>query len=172
MEDLSVGRAHHTQHTLDVKEKELWLWHRRLGHPSFTYMKHLFPDLFSQLKNFDFQCETCILAKSHRASFPLYLNKKDTPFALIHLDVWGPSPITTVNGFKWFVLFVDDCTRMTWLYLLKHKDEVLGVFKSFHAMVQTQFSAKVQVLRSNNGGELKTMLIFFVKIIFIYVIEI
>ncbi|RVW24902.1 Retrovirus-related Pol polyprotein from transposon TNT 1-94 [Vitis vinifera] len=65
----------------------------------------------------------------------------------------GPSPITTVNGFKWFVLFVDDCTRMTWLYLLKHKDEVLGVFKSFHAMVQTQFSAKVQVLRSDNGGE-------------------
>ncbi|RVW42603.1 Retrovirus-related Pol polyprotein from transposon TNT 1-94 [Vitis vinifera] len=116
MEDLSVGRAHHTQHTLDVKEKELWLWHRR-------------------------------------ASFPLHLNKKDTSFALIHSDVWGPSPITTVNGFKWFVLFVDDCTRMTWLYLLKHKDEVLGVFKSFHAMVQTQFSAKVQVLRSDNGGE-------------------
>ncbi|RVX00624.1 hypothetical protein CK203_030400 [Vitis vinifera] len=33
MEDLSVGRAHHTQHTLGVKEKELWLWHHQLGHP-------------------------------------------------------------------------------------------------------------------------------------------
>lgn len=143
MEDMSVGQAHHTQHSLGVKEKGLWLWHHRLGHPSFTYMKLLFPDLFSKLNNFDFQCETCILAKSHRASFPLSLNKKDTPFALIHSDVWGPSPITTVSGFKWLVLFVDDCTRMTWLYLLKHKDEVLGVFKSFHAMVQTQFSAKV-----------------------------
>ena len=105
------------------------------------------------MKIFDFQCETCILAKCHRASFPLHLNKKDTPFALIYSDVWGPSPITTVNGFKWFVLFIDDCTHMTWLYLLKHKDEVLGVFKSFHAMVQTQFSAKVQVLRSDSGGE-------------------
>jgi hypothetical protein len=42
---------------------------------------------------------------------------------------------------------------MTWLYLLKHKDEVFSVFKSFHIMVQTQFSAKIQVLRSNNGGE-------------------
>ena len=135
MEDLSVGRAHHTQHTLGVKENELWLWHRRLGHPSFTYMKHLFPDLFSQLEKFDFQFETWILAKSHRVSFPLHLNKKDTPFALIHSDVLGPSPITTVNSFKWFVLFVDDCTRMTWLYLLKHKDELLGIFKSFHAMV-------------------------------------
>ena len=116
-------------------------------------MQHLFPALFSQLKHVDFQCETCILAKSHRVSYPLRLNKRDTPFSLIHSDVWGPSPITTVFGFRWFVLFVDDCTRMTWLYLLKHKDEVFGVFKSFHAMVNTQFSAKVQVLRSDNGGE-------------------
>ena len=42
---------------------------------------------------------------------------------------------------------------MTWLYLLKHKDEVFGVFKSFHIMVQTQFSAKIQILRSDNGEE-------------------
>ena len=42
---------------------------------------------------------------------------------------------------------------MTWLYLLKHKDEVLSVFKSFHAMVNTQFSAKIQVLCSDNVGE-------------------
>jgi transposase InsO family protein len=67
--------------------------------------------------------------------------------------VWGPSPITTASGHRWFVIFVDDCTRMTWLYLLKHKDEVFSVFKSFHIMVQTQFSAKIQVLRSDNGGE-------------------
>jgi len=67
--------------------------------------------------------------------------------------VWGPSPIHTIAGFKWFVFFVDDCTRMTWLYLLKHKDEVFSVFKSFHVMVNTQFSAKIQVLHSDNGGE-------------------
>jgi len=51
------------------------------------------------------------------------------------------------------VIFVDDCTRMTWLYLLKHKNEVLSTFQSFHTMVQTQFLAKVQILRSDNDGE-------------------
>lgn len=56
----------------------------------------------------------------------------------------------------WFVIFVDDCTRMMWLYLLKQKYEVLNVFQSFHAMVQTQFSAKIQILRLNNGGEYTT----------------
>jgi transposase InsO family protein len=81
------------------------------------------------------------------------MNKSAIPFALIHSDVWGPSPVTTSSGHRWFVTFIDDCTRMTWLYLLKHKNEVFDVFKSFHIMVQTQFSTKIQTLRSNNGGE-------------------
>ena len=51
------------------------------------------------------------------------------------------------------MIFIDDFTRMTWLYLLKHKDDVFSVFQSFHTMIQTQFSAKIQILRSNNGGE-------------------
>ena len=50
MDDISVGRAHHMQNSVGVKEREIWLWHRRLGHPSFIYMKHLFPDLFSHLQ--------------------------------------------------------------------------------------------------------------------------
>uniref|UniRef100_A0A2N9HID0 GAG-pre-integrase domain-containing protein n=1 Tax=Fagus sylvatica TaxID=28930 RepID=A0A2N9HID0_FAGSY len=53
MDDFSVGRAHHMQHSVGVKEREIWLWHRRLGHPSFVYMKHLFPDLFSHLQHID-----------------------------------------------------------------------------------------------------------------------
>ncbi|XP_010263164.1 PREDICTED: uncharacterized protein LOC104601508 [Nelumbo nucifera] len=101
----------------------------------------------------DFQCNTCILAKSHRTIYPLSMNKSRVPFALICSDVWGPSLVTTVSGFRWFVIFVDDCTRMTWLYLLKHKDEVLTVFQSFHMMVKTQFTSQIQVLRSDNGGE-------------------
>ena len=155
MDDFSVGRAHHMHHPIGIKERQIWLWHRRLGHPSFGYMKHLFPDLFSHVSNHDLKCETCIFAKSHRVTYLLSMSKSDVPFALIHSDVWGPSPISTMSGIRWFVIFVDDYTRMTWLYLLKHKDEVLNVFQSFRAMVQTQFSAKIQIqiLRSDNGGE-------------------
>jgi len=81
------------------------------------------------------------------------MNKSDTPFALIHSDVWGPSSVTNMSGIRWFVIFVDDCTRMTWLYLMKHKDEVLSIFETFHAMVCTQYGATIKVLRSDNGGE-------------------
>uniref|UniRef100_A0A2N9IGY8 Integrase catalytic domain-containing protein n=1 Tax=Fagus sylvatica TaxID=28930 RepID=A0A2N9IGY8_FAGSY len=153
VDDFSPSRANHMHHTVNNKERQIWLWHHRLGHPSFGYLKHLFPDLFSNTMHSNFKCNTCILAKSHRVSYPVSMNKSAIPFALIHSDVWGPSPVTTSSGHRWFVIFVDDCTRMTWLYLLKHKDEVFDVFKSFHIMVQTQFSAKIQILRSDNGGE-------------------
>lgn len=62
----------------------------------------------------------------------------------------GPSPISLGSSIKWFVVFADDCTQMTWLYLLKHKNETLS---AFHNMVLTQFSTKIQILRSDNGGE-------------------
>ena len=98
---------------LGSKPQQIWLWHRRLGHPSFGYLRHLFPNLFSNVETSEFNCDTCILAKSHRATYPLSMNKSDTPFSLIHSDVWGPSPVSIVSGVRWFVTFVDDCTRMT-----------------------------------------------------------
>ena len=77
------------------------------------------------------------MAKSHRLYFLVSLNKSDILFALIHSDVWGPSPITTSSCHHWFVIFVNDCTRMTWFYQMKTKAEAFMIFQAFHAMVQT-----------------------------------
>ena len=52
------------------KDSELLLWHKKMGHPSFQYLKYLFPSLYSNKASWDFQCEVCELAKHHRASFP------------------------------------------------------------------------------------------------------
>ena len=72
---------------------------------------------------------------------------------VIHYDVWGPSKVPTLRGSRWFVTFIDDCTRMTWLCLMKTKDEVNLLFQNFHKMIETQYNAKVRVLRSDNDGE-------------------
>ena len=110
--------------------------------------------MLSQVNDAKITCETCIQAKSHRASFPLSMNKSNTiHFSLIYSDVWGPTPWFDESGIKWFVTFIDDCTRMTWLYMMKHKNEVFKIFQVFHRMVHTQFSAKIQVLRSENRGK-------------------
>ena len=98
-----------------------------------------------------FKCDVCELAKSHRSSFPLTLNKSLVPFMIIHSDVWGPSKFATLDGSHWFVTFIDDYTRMTWVCLMKSKSEVNMLFQNFHKMVCSQYNAQVQVLRSDNG---------------------
>lgn len=81
------------------------------------------------------------------------MSKSSILFSLIHSDVWGPSSIATMFRARWFVTFINYCTRIAWLYLLRNKDELFKVFQSFHAMIQTQFSAKLKVLRYNNSGK-------------------
>ncbi|RDX68270.1 hypothetical protein CR513_52761, partial [Mucuna pruriens] len=96
MDDYCMGRVSHMQHSSSVKHKHILLWHRRLGHPSFNYLKHFLLDLFSSLHDSNLKYDTCILAKNHRVSYPSNSNKSNTPFAFIHFDVWGPYPISTL----------------------------------------------------------------------------
>ncbi|XP_021815963.1 uncharacterized protein LOC110758410 [Prunus avium] len=92
------------------------------------------------------------MAKSHRTVFPLSNNKAALPFELVHSDVWGPTRVTS-HGFRWFVTFIDDCTRLTWVYLMKNKHDVASILPNFCAIVSTQFHAHVKVFRTDNGGE-------------------
>lgn len=80
-------------------------------------------------------------------------SKGVVPFSLVHSDVWEPSPTTYLFGFHYFISFVDDYSRCTWVYFMKTKGEVSSIFHAFHKMVQTQFGASIKVLRSDNGGE-------------------
>lgn len=60
---------------------------------------------------------------------------------LIHSDVLGSPQITTLSGSHWFVIFIDDCTIITWVCQMKSKGEVYLVFQRFHKIVHTQYSA-------------------------------
>ncbi|CAO2841169.1 unnamed protein product [Amaranthus hypochondriacus] len=132
-------------------EQQLWTWHRRLGHPSLGYLEHLFPYLRGS--KLVFNCESCILAKSHKQTYYPSLSRSHEPFMIVHSDVWGPSPDEGASQFSYFVLFIDDCTRMSWVYFLKHKSEVFDVFVKFHTMIRTQFQKQIRILRSDNGKE-------------------
>lgn len=100
-----------------------------------------------------FQCEICELYKSHCVSFPVQNKKFEILFSIINSDVLRPSHVTSYS-FRWFVSFIDDCTHITWMYLLKMKFEAVAIFKSFYAMIQNQFHTKMKVFLTNNGKEL------------------
>ncbi|XP_071695902.1 uncharacterized protein [Rutidosis leptorrhynchoides] len=144
-QDSNVLLAHGTP------DRQAWLWHRRLGHPSSSYLSILFPNLFSSNKTL--KCETCIQAKSHQNSYKTSNTKTERPFALVHSDVWGPARVNGGHNFRYFLLFIDDCTRMTWTFFKKNKYEVFDKFTMFFNMIQTQFKSTIQILRSDNGGE-------------------
>ena len=133
-----------------------------MGHPSFGYLKILFPSLFTS-KTELIKCKTCTQAKNHRVIFLPNNNRVNSVFSLVHSNVWGPAPNFHYNQFQYFLLFVNDFSRMTWVYFLKHQFEVLDKFYAFYQMIHTQFGKKIQVLRSNNGGEFvnKSMQEFF-----------
>jgi hypothetical protein len=123
----------------------IWLWHQHLGHPSFLILQIMFPALFLHNNVSKFQCETCELSKHHRVYFSPRINKSDAPFILVHTDVWGPSRVVSLSGYWWFVSFIDDFSRTTWVYLLKDKSNVFSVFQMFYKMVQTQFNATIKI---------------------------
>ena len=81
------------------------------------------------------------------------MSRSSKPFDLIHSDVWGPAPTFHTHGLSYFITFVDDCTRMCWVYFLKHKTEVFDTFVKFYNMLQTQFQTQPKTLRSDNGRE-------------------
>ncbi|XVE99532.1 hypothetical protein REPUB_Repub03eG0207100 [Reevesia pubescens] len=80
--------------------EQIMLWHLRLGHPSFPYLKHLFPSLFKILDCSSLHCETCHLSKSCRNPYKSKFYHASKPFYLIHSDVWGPSKISTASKKK------------------------------------------------------------------------
>ena len=66
---------------------EILLWHSRLGHPSFLYLKKLMPDLFYTIDTSKLECEHCLLSKSHKSIYPSKAYIPSKPFYLIHSDV-------------------------------------------------------------------------------------
>jgi IS30 family transposase len=71
--------------------------------------------------------------------------------------------VESYNGFKYFVTFIDDFSRLTHLYLLKNKSEVPIIFQEFSNLVENQYDAKIKKFRFDNGTEFlnQTMSNFF-----------
>ena len=65
----------------------------------------------------------------------------------------GPMPSTSLSGYVYYVTFIDDYARKTWVYFLKSKDEVFGKFKEFKALVENFSERKIKTLKKDNGRE-------------------
>ena len=101
-----------SESTMTSKEK-IRLYHFQMGHPLFQVAKVIFPSLFKNLNVGSLHCEVCELAKHKLVSFPISNKMSSFPFSLVHTDVWGPANVLNISCAKWFLTFIDDCTRAT-----------------------------------------------------------
>ena len=118
--------------------------HRRLGHiPAEAIRALIRYNVVTGLQLLDDKrpifCESCEYAKATRERIS---KERVAPPAKafgdeIHSDLWGPSPISTIGGRKYYVTFTDDFSCYTMLELLKSKDQTLQAYKSFTAWADT-----------------------------------
>jgi len=139
------------------------LWHRRLGHPTFRIFQFLVSKnkIICNNKHLNFQCQSCPLGKSSRLSLRPTGHKTSAPLELIFSDVWGPAPLFSSDGYRYFVIFVDAHTKYIWYYPLVAKSDVYSIFHQFQTLVERQFSLKIKSVQTDWGGEYRKLSTFF-----------
>ena len=140
-------------HVINMAEQpSVSLWHRRLGHMSKKGMEIL--SRSGYLPGFSFQdfkfCEHCVYGKQTQELHKLKGNRRDERLALMHSDLCGPMPSLLLGRAGYFATFIDDYSCKVWVYFLKHKDDVLGVFKTFLHLLENQSGRNLKCLRTDN----------------------
>nr|GEW04289.1 hypothetical protein [Tanacetum cinerariifolium] len=137
------------------------LWHRRLGHINFKTINNLVKgNLVRGLPTKVFEnentCVACKKCKQHRASCKTKpVSSVDQPLFRLHMDLFGPTFVKSLNKKSYCLVVTDDYSRFNWVFFLATKDETSPILKTFIIGLENQLSLKVKVLRSDNGTEFK-----------------
>ena len=99
-------------------------------------------------------CESCITGKQHRQSFSKGLSWRASVFLeLINTDICGIIKTPSLGSQRYFLIFIDDFSCMTWVYFLKQNLEAFATFKKFKALVKKQKSCSIKTIHSDRGDE-------------------
>ena len=144
--DLDINSAFSFKHC-----NKFDLWHFHLGHPSRSRFDFILKNSLNIITNKDFLCDVCPRAKQSRLSFSQSTSYSSHCFELIHVDIWGSFSISSTNGSHFFLTIIDDYSRCTWIYLMKHKSETFNMLIQFFNQIKRQFNTKISRINSGNG---------------------
>jgi hypothetical protein len=141
-----------------IKHDEIWLWHRRLRHLNFDHLFKLknleaVKDLPRISKPQDSVCKPCQVGKLTRTQFKSKSSTStDKPLQLIHMDLCGPSRREDKGNENYFMLIIDDYSRLTWVAFIKEKAEAFEKFKIFKALTENQTGKRLKGVILDKGG--------------------
>jgi transposase InsO family protein len=98
-------------------------------------------------------CQSCQLGKQVQLPYPFTESMSQRPFDLAQSDVYGPTPFVSKGGHKYYIIFIDNFSRHTWIYFMKHHSEALSIYKTFSAMICTHFNTSICVFHADSTGE-------------------
>ncbi|GJT88989.1 putative ribonuclease H-like domain-containing protein [Tanacetum coccineum] len=133
----------------------------RVGHINFKNLNklvkgNLVRGLPSKVFKNDHTCVACHKGKQHRASCKAKLERLITvPLHTLHMDLFGPTSVRSINHASYCLVITDDCTRFSWVFFLASKDETSGILQTFIRQIENQLSHRVKIIRSDNGTEFK-----------------
>lgn len=129
-------------------------WHVTLSHIGIDSIKKLRDRLELNIpENYRIECTTCLKGKMIRSAFDGVRLRADRPLKIVHTDLSGIIRIANRQNYRYFLIFVDDFSRQTFLYLLKSKQDVFENFREFKAMIEKQLDSHIKRLKSDGGTE-------------------
>ncbi|GJR28845.1 retrovirus-related pol polyprotein from transposon TNT 1-94, partial [Tanacetum coccineum] len=134
-----------------------WLWHRSLSHLNFGALNHLDRNgLVSGLSRLKFEkdylCYARVMGKSKKQSHkPKSKDTNQEKLYLLHMDLYGPMRVASVNGKKYIVVIVEDYSWFIWVKFLASKDEAPDFIIKFLKMIQVRLNATIRNIRTDNG---------------------
>jgi hypothetical protein len=140
----------------DSSRQTCELWHHRMAHLHHGALGGL-REVVTGVPQISIEhqdvCRGCVLGKFTKASFPSNDTRSAGILDLVHTNVCGPMTRRSLSGCEYYLTFIDDYSRKTWIYFLKAKSEVFTRFQEFRALVENQSGKRIKVLQSDNGGE-------------------
>jgi hypothetical protein len=128
------------------KEDESWLCHRRMGHMHFDNLvkvnKREAVRAMPQItKPTNTLCKHCQQGKQTKTRFKSKEYSTRRSLEIVHTDLVGPTTTKGLKGEKYFMLLVDDYTRMTAVCFLKNKSKAFENFKIYKEIVENEMDS-------------------------------